>query len=295
MRVSDSKVLGTLLIFGLMVSISQTMPGHAQDSTELTEFVSGDVRFVYPTAFATSITETRVEATPTVDQFDQFVPDANPAYSQFTLDGFQLGDQAVYPPTIKIYHTADFGADDTQDYFGYRVEMNTLNELLQQRPDPNFYTAEVWATRPDVPRLPYLPFPSSGQVLRTNIRYVPFDDGWGVRYITYFNQAVQAILDYDLMFTFQGVTDDGSTYITIYFPIMSGTLPTVWPDDLTIDDLIENYPTYINEIDAMLNAQADANFMPSLTTLDDLILSLSVNGTIDYVPMPEATEEASGG
>ncbi|MBZ0318552.1 MAG: hypothetical protein K8L91_19215 [Anaerolineae bacterium] len=282
----------TLFIFLLIVAATiAPIPSHAQDGGELTEFTSGDVRFVYPTELASSITETAVEAMPFEDGSPIY--GSNPAHTEFVFEDFPVVEETRQLPMISIYPTADFEAftirDD--DPFGYGVELDTLTALLDERPDLTLYTDPTLITTPDALTLPFLPPQYAGQVFRTQAEYIPFDDGWGVRYITYFTQGIAEVREQDLLYTFQGISDDGSTYVAVQFPISSGLLPTEYDPDADLD----NYSGYMQGVAALLGEHDPELFDPTLPALDSLILSLSINGTLDYVPMPEATDEPSGG
>ncbi|MBZ0320003.1 MAG: hypothetical protein K8L91_26565 [Anaerolineae bacterium] len=297
MRLLKPTVFVVLVLVAITAATLAPLPTQAQDGTELTEFVSGNVRFVYPTELATSITETPIEAVP-YDGTTMPLWAANPAYSQYIFEEYPAPEGTYYTPVISLYPTADFETytEREGDFpWGYGIELDALNALLEEQPDLTPYTELATAGMPDSLELPYLPVANAAQVFRTQAEFIPFDDGWGVRYITYYSQAVNPLRDQDLFYTFQGISNDGSTYVSVQFPILSGLLPTTYPEDFDYEAFANDYMNFLNETVAALNAQDGELFTPTLSTLDSIVLSLSINGTIDYVPLPEATEEASGG
>lgn len=292
MRLMKSTLFVLLLIAAVATAALTLTPSHAQDGSELNEFVSGDVRFIYPARLASSITETAVEAVP-FENDGSPIYGSHPAHTEFVFEDYPVVEETRQLPMISIYPTADFEAftirDD--DRFGYGVELETLAALLDERPDLALYTDPTLITTPDALTLPFLPPQYAGQVLRIQAEYIPFDDGWGVRYIAYFTQGIAEVREQDLLYTFQGISDDGTTYLAVQFPISSGLLPTEYDPDADLDD----YAGYMQGVAALLGEHDPESFDPTLTELDNIILSLSINGTIDFVPTPEATDEPSGG
>ena len=295
MRLLKSTLFMVLLIAA--IAAATIAPTQAQDGSELTEFTSGNVRFVYPTSLATGITEIPVEAV-AFDSETMPAWAANPAYTRYEFADYATVENAYYSPFIALYPTADLEAYTMREgdiQYGYAIEVETLVGLLEEMPDLADYTAFASAGSPDVPNLPMVPPANAAQVFRAHAEYIPFDDGMGVRYLTYYSQAVNEITDRDIFYTYQGISYDGSTYVSVMFPIVTGLLPAEFNPDLDYEAFAANYLTYLQETADALNAQAPELFTPNLNTLDSIMLSLSINGTIDYVPMPEATEEASGG
>lgn len=297
MRLLKSTLFMVLLIAAIAAATLNAVPTKAQDGSELTEFTSGDVRFVYPTGLASGITEIPVEAV-AFDPETMPVWASNPAYTRYEFADYATVENAYYAPVISIYPVPDLQAYTLHDgdvNYGYAVEVDNLIALVEEQPDLADYTLLASAGSPDVPNLPFLPPANAAQVFRAQAEYIQFDDGMGIRYLTYYSQAVNEITERDIFYTFQGISYDGATYVSVMFPIVTGLLPAEFNPDLDYEAFAANYMTYLQETADALNAQAPELFTPNLLTLDAIMLSLSINGTIDYVPMPEATAEAAGG
>lgn len=162
-------------------------------------------------------------------------------------------------------------------YVGYRQELRDINRLLGrlrslivQRP---FYIGEEVAILPTL---------NATQVLRSQVRYLNFHSGSGVRFLTTYNQDASPIGRSNLFYTFQGMSSDGRYYIAFYHPILSGVLPESVANLVTADNyetFVANYPDYIQRTTQQLNMQDSASFAPTLTQLDTMVRSLKIMPT----------------
>ena len=93
---------------------------------------------------------------------------------------------------------------------------------LQEGVEPQIAQLQtLLAERPSAPggTLPFLPLIDAAQVLHSGLAYLEFANGAGVRYLTAFSQAASPLTSQDLLYTFQGLTDDGQYYVTAVFPV----------------------------------------------------------------------------
>lgn len=138
------------------------------------------------------------------------------------------------------------------------------------------------ATRPSIPggTMPYLPLVNAAQVLHSQVDYLSFANGAGVRYVTAFSQDVLPMINRYLLYTFQGLTDDGQYYVAAFFPVKTAVLP----DTVEVDDweaFSVNYSTYVAETKAVLNDLAPLEFTPDLALLDAAVASLQVKPDVE--------------
>jgi putative hemolysin len=220
-----------------------------------------DVQFAYDEAVATGVSAEIVPA------YDFMGAETIPAHRQFTFDNYAVADH-FHEPRILIYPVAQF---DTENGISLQIA-NALAALLAEKPD-----------NPD--GLPFLPLFNAGEQLHGQIRYLDFVNGSGVRYLAQYGQDIGPANNQYLFYTFQGLTKDRQHYIAAIFPVTNPSLPD---GDLVIDDydaFIEGWPTYVEEIGAILDAEPAAAFTPDLALLDALIESLGVGIT----PVAEAT------
>ncbi len=83
--------------------------------------------------------------------------------------------------------------------------------------------------------------------------------------------------NFRLFYTFQGLTDDGATYIAAIMPVASSILPAdgqVIPSDT--EAFIANWPSYLINTRDQLNAEPVHRFTPNLAALDALFSSLRI-------------------
>jgi hypothetical protein len=184
-----------------------------------------------------------------------------PEHVEITFDGYILPD-TLHTPRIAIYPVGGLEAVNGQA----ANEIAALRALLAARPD----------IPPDggfeAPTLPFLPLFNAGQVLRTGVTYLDFQDGSGVRYLTQFDQAYLPINNNELFYTFQGITADGTLYVSAVLPVSHPSLPA---DAGGVDEaFVEGFDAYILEVASQLNAQPSDSFTPDLTLLDGMIESL---------------------
>lgn len=145
-----------------------------------------------------------------------------------------------------------------------RAQVEALRALLESRPaDPEN----------ELPRLPLI---NAAQVFHAQVKYLDFENGGGVRYITQYSQDVIPIVNQHLFYTFQGLTQDGAYYVSAQFPIKT----TALADEPTIEDwnaFAAGYQDYLAETVGELNSLRSDDFEPDLELIDNVIQSLVVN------------------
>jgi len=181
---------------------------------------------------------------------------STPDHRQFTFNDWTLAD-SFHTPAIRIYPVAEFRA----------VNANVgelLDELLSavgsQATEESLIVVDLF---------------NAAQFIRSQVDYIQFQNGRGVRYISQYGQAAYPIGWPNLFYTFQGFTDDGLYYVSAILPVNHSSLPH--PDDVTMDDsFYDNFMTYAGGINLQLNGENPETFEPSLVLLDEIIESLSV-------------------
>jgi hypothetical protein len=127
-------------------------------------------------------------------------------------------------------------------------------------------------------KLPYLPPYNAAQVMHTQVKYLDFKNGKGVRYLTQFDQAPLPINNHELHYTFQGLTSDGKYYVAAVLPVNLPALPMDESVDLENPpaNLVEDFPTYLSDTVNMLSGQPAGAFTPDLSALDAMIMSIEI-------------------
>ncbi len=171
---------------------------------------------------------------------------------------------------VRAYRVADAaGYEFTQ------AQIDALAALLAARPDLSAFMAlPTEASGPlDLPFLPVFP---AGQALRARAEYVDLAGLSGITYLTVFRHDVSPFTGYEFLYTFQGLTADGQTYISAVFPLFTPGFPDL-PADFDYAAFEAGYEDYVTESIASLNATDPAAFVPSLTVFDGVIASLAVS------------------
>ncbi|BCX02953.1 MAG: hypothetical protein KatS3mg053_0891 [Candidatus Roseilinea sp.] len=125
--------------------------------------------------------------------------------------------------------------------------------------------------------------PASGlsQAMRAQVRYLEFDSGSGMRFVTHLTQEIRPLTGSSLIYTFQGLTRDGRYYIAAYIPVTTTALPAT-PADVTKaerDAFKRDYLAYADGVAQKLDAQPKS-FTPSLAALDAMIASLQIGDDV---------------
>lgn len=135
-------------------------------------------------------------------------------------------------------------------------------------------------------QLPVIPFFNLRQVFASNIQTISFQNGRGVRFLTEYAQYPASANNMDLFYEFQGLTNDGAYYIVamlpISFPMLAETsdagaaLPVGGIQPPATGDPNADMQAYYGAVVSMLNSASPESFTPTISQLDALIQSMSV-------------------
>ncbi|GAB4439121.1 MAG: hypothetical protein Kow0031_20990 [Anaerolineae bacterium] len=170
----------------------------------------------------------------------------------------------IYPVEDYLAMYEEAGVDDVAQ------KIDTLQALLQERPA----TVEG--------EIPMLPGVGTGeQVVRARVRYVDFDGGSGVRFITHYGIENTPITEHGLFYTFQGLTDDGKYYVAYYHPAPTELLPGDFESVEALledyDAFVENYDTYLQQVNEELEGAEPTDFTPDLLDIDAMLETLRIS------------------
>ena len=194
-----------------------------------------------------------------------------PAHLRFTFDDQPLtfgSGVDLSAPQLLIYPVEAYremvqiaGIGDLE------ARINRLQSLLQDR------SASIEG------ELPLLPEIGATQVITAQVKYLEFTGGAGIRFISHYAQDVSPILNGQIFYTFQGLTNDGQYYVAYFHPLATTALPDNYEDSVAAEDeaaFAENYETYLRETAQALDEAAPADYSPDLSQLDGLIESLQL-------------------
>jgi hypothetical protein len=183
---------------------------------------------------------------------------AMPQYTLLTLQGYPIANHLM-KARIFVFPVAGLGVNENAAGIA-----ESLQALLQSQQAGD--------------TMPYLPLYNAVQVMHTQVAYLDFKNGRGVRYLTQFDQAPLPINNYELHYTFQGLTGDGKYYVAAVLPV---NLPGL-PADANVDldnppaNFMEDFPKYLSDTVEMLSGQPASAFTPDLSGLDAMMASLEI-------------------
>lgn len=122
---------------------------------------------------------------------------------------------------------------------------------------------------------PILPTFNSTQDVGGQVTRLEFEGGRGLRFIARYSQGVAPVVNPDIFYTFQGLTEDESLFVAAFFPLYVSLLPdqTQVEDQ---DDFNQGYQDYLADISSKLDMLSPNDFEPDLETLDALIRSMTI-------------------
>src|SRR5215213_2739956 len=190
-------------------------------------------------------------------------------HTQFILYNQYPVPESIFdaPGAIRVYNTADF-----EGYEFPTMRLEQLQTLLDEQPDLSTY---MDTTITDGNELPFMPVLPAGQVLRARAEYVDLPTVAGIRYVTIYRQDVSPFLGNEFFYTFQGISKFDGQYVTAIFRLNTDLFPSEYPQDFDYAVFSEQFPQYMADSVATLNAAAPEDFTPSLDALDSMIVSLS--------------------
>jgi hypothetical protein len=226
------------------------------ESTE-ERFVFKNVSFYLNPAVSTSASGQLFPETPS--STDSPYWETHPEYVSISLDGYLLSQTTLHP-VIAVYPIADYRRLSDQ---ASKI-LDSLGNTLSRKPV-------------DERQMPFLTLMNAGQVFHSNVKYLDFQNGSGVRYLAVLAQYPAPVNNQDLFYTYQGLTSDERYFVSIILPVSHTTLP-MSANVLPVSELeaIAKAPTYYGNMAARLNALPDGSFAPDLAKLDALITSLVI-------------------
>ncbi len=212
----------------------------------------------YDDTLATGATCTITPASPGGADYPAW--DIYPEYRQIYFDGYLLPN-TFHNPGLHVYPIAEY-ENMNEQAAGIIANLRQLLAHPSNNPDS----------------LPFLPSFNAAQMIRSNILYLDFQNGSGVRFLTQYGQAAYPINNNSLFYTFQGISSDGQYYVALILPVNHPSLPatgdTVPNGDW--DAFYETFDSYVADMQMELNAQPASSFVPNLDLLDELARSIRV-------------------
>jgi hypothetical protein len=122
--------------------------------------------------------------------------------------------------------------------------------------------------------LPFLPPFNAGQVLHVLEQRLDSEHNSGIRYLTLYSQALMGVVNYDIFYTYQGISADGRYYIAAILPINSTLLSNEELTQAELETIAGDYAGYITSMKDLLIADNGASLTPTLGALDAMMMSI---------------------
>ena len=122
--------------------------------------------------------------------------------------------------------------------------------------------------------LPFLPPFNAAQMFHVLEQRLESEQTTAIRYLTLYSQASVGVDNYNVFYTYQGLSKDGRYYIAAVLPIHSSLLSDT---QATLEEMREYsnyYPAYIYGMREMITTQNGGVLTPSLEDLDAMMMSL---------------------
>jgi hypothetical protein len=182
-------------------------------------------------------------------------------------------------PKIVVFPIAPM--TDFNDVGAERIQ--ALADLLKAKPEPDKIVEPI----------PQMSDMEEDELMHAQVKYLDFQNGSGVRFISEYSSDVRPINNEDLVYVFQGITTDGKFYVAIMLPLTQIDLIEN-EDALTsaqADAMLSDYNKYLSGIAKDLTIADGASFIPKLSLLDKVVTSFNI--APDALPAMTATEPGS--
>lgn len=137
-------------------------------------------------------------------------------------------------------------------------------------------------------KIPHLPFEDVSDDFYVRVRHFNFLNGNGVLFVTHWSHGAALVSNRNLLYRYEGITEDGKYYVTAEMPISVDFLPYGPPDrfeGFTYENLFESYrrpeakrryDDYIKSITDRIKKLEPADFRPNLQKFESMIASLRI-------------------
>jgi len=254
----------------IFISLTQAIPATAVPSATpvtKTSVTFGRLSLEIPSSVASGASG---QEYPRNDSEDAAYWDKTPGHLQVSLNDYYVLQGKFHQPQIYVYPAMPYVELVPAAFESMHRLRNVMNP-----------SAPI-----TVDQLPAVPFFNAAQVFASNIQSVSFQNGSGIRFLTEYAQYAAPVNNHELVYHFQGFTDDGEYYIIAILPITAPVLaetsdagapiPAGGIPYLLMADPNADMQTYYASITDLLNATSPDAFTPSISQLDALIQSMWV-------------------
>lgn len=248
----------------VFISLTQAIPGTPVAGTLVT---FGRLTLEIPSSIASGASGNEVAP---VTNEDAAYWEKTPGHLEVSLGDYYVLQGKFHQPRIYVYPATDYAVLVPGAFESMHRLRNIMSGVVPMTPD----------------QLPTVPFFNAAQVFASNIQTISFQNGSGIRFVTEYAQYAAPVNNHDLVYHFQGFSDDGEYYIIAIFPITALALAETseagaavpsggiaYPD---INDPNADFQGYYASVTDLLNATPSDAFTPALSHLDALVQSMWV-------------------
>ncbi len=200
-----------------------------------------------------------VETIPADDPDEGWPEFALPARRTISFSGYAIEDH-FHTPMIYVYPLDEM---INEGKFGGSMAF-ILRTLLE---NPGFdLEAED--------NLPFLPPFNAAQIFHVLEQRLESEHSRGIRYLTLYSQGIVGIDNYNVFYTYQGLSKDGRYYMAAILPINSSLLSNTQATNEELDQYSKYFPAYIHGMREMMATHNGGVLTPSLEALDAMMMSL---------------------
>lgn len=184
-----------------------------------------------------------------------------PTHILFEFDPYLLSHH-FYTPAIRVYPVEAY--ENISEMATSTVAK--LKKAFIDRPGGGMFTS-----------LPSMPLWGAPTLLTTQVRYFDFQDGSGMRFLAMFGQDLFPPDNQNLIYIFQGITDDDQHYLSAVFPITHPGLPDDGYAEITDwEQFYEEWDDLCEEALKLLDEAVPGSFSPTLEHLDMMMASFKI-------------------
>ena len=221
---------------------------------------SGGLVFKLPVEVAANAEVTSVLPDDPNEGWPEF---ALPARRKIDFSGYVIQDH-FHTPVVYVY---PFEKMLQAGVYGGNTASNLLAIL-------EYPSIDLQATE----NLPFLPPFNAAQVFHVMEKRLDSENGRGIRFLTLYSQGIVGVTNYEIFYTYQGLSADGRYYFAAVLPINSSLLPDLQLSNDELDKIVNEYPDYIESMTETIRTHNGGILTPSLEALDAMMMSLiSVN------------------
>ncbi|NLC29233.1 MAG: hypothetical protein GX773_02125 [Chloroflexi bacterium] len=133
--------------------------------------------------------------------------------------------------------------------------------------DPNFDLQQEG-------NLPFLPPFNAAQVFHVLEKRLDSDHNSGIRFLTLYSQGIVGVTNYEIFYTYQGISADGRYYIAAVLPVKSSLLSDTQLSNEDLEKIVDEYQNYIGDMTDLIRTENGGIVTPSLEALDAMMMSL---------------------